>query len=145
MQEYTTTYASPLGTITITGSSRAISVISFKRTRTTNKPLPANLKQAVGQLQEYFAGKRRRFSLKLELAGTPFQKKIWNKLLKIHYGKTLAYSSLGQANRAIGTACGQNKIAIVIPCHRVINKNGGLGGYDGGLWRKKWLLEHEKH
>jgi methylated-DNA-[protein]-cysteine S-methyltransferase len=103
------------------------------------------------QLSEYFDGKRRDFDVKLNPNGTEFQKRVWNELLKIPFGKTKTY--LEQAKlmnnekgiRAIASANGKNKIAIVIPCHRVIGSNGSLTGYAGGLWRKKWLLEHESN
>ena len=101
------------------------------------------------QLAEYFAGTRRVFGLPLDYAGTPFQKKVWEALLRIPYGETRCYSELAAAigrpgaARAVGHANGQNRIAIVIPCHRVIAADGGLGGYGGGLWRKLRLLEAE--
>jgi len=101
------------------------------------------------QLKEYFQKKRRHFELPLYLAGSEFQKTVWNMLLSIPYGKTTSYgwiaSKLGKpmAVRAVGRANGCNRIAIVVPCHRVIGQNGDLVGYGGELWRKKWLLEHE--
>lgn len=102
------------------------------------------------QLGEYFAARRRHFDLPLRYPGTPFQEKVWSTLLRIPYGETWSYldvaSSLGdpKATRAVGTANGMNRIAIVIPCHRVVNANGDLGGYGGGLWRKRILLDLEK-
>lgn len=101
------------------------------------------------QMNEYFAGTRRDFNLPLHLVGTEFQKKVWNGLLQIPYGQTRSYKKqsifLGdvKAIRAVGTANGQNGIAIIVPCHRVIGENGSLIGYGGGLPNKKWLLEHE--
>jgi AraC family transcriptional regulator, regulatory protein of adaptative response / methylated-DNA-[protein]-cysteine methyltransferase len=109
-----------------------------------------HLESAVGQLTEYFGGKRRTFDLPLDLRGTPFQEKVWKQLLKIPYGKTWSYEQLSvkagsgvTGCRAVGTANGRNRISIVIPCHRVINKSGDLGGYGGQIWRKEWLLKHE--
>jgi AraC family transcriptional regulator of adaptative response/methylated-DNA-[protein]-cysteine methyltransferase len=102
------------------------------------------------QLQEYFAGTRRTFDLPLVLAGTPFQKSVWEGLRTIPYGTTRSYQEqaalLGapQAVRAVARANGDNRIAILIPCHRVIGKNGKLVGYGGGLWRKEYLLDHER-
>jgi O-6-methylguanine DNA methyltransferase len=102
------------------------------------------------QLGEYFAGKRRDFDLPLRYPGTPFQEKVWSALLKIPYGTTCSYKDVAQkvgspgAVRAVGTANGMNRIAIVIPCHRVVNANGDLGGYGGGLWRKRLLLDLEQ-
>jgi len=101
------------------------------------------------QLEEYFAGKRREFELPLRYPGTPFQEKVWSALLKIPYGSTCSYQDIARrigepgAVRAVGTANGMNRIAIVIPCHRVVNANGALGGYGGGLWRKRLLLDLE--
>ncbi|MFN7160164.1 MAG: methylated-DNA--[protein]-cysteine S-methyltransferase [Candidatus Gracilibacteria bacterium] len=102
------------------------------------------------QLDEYFVGKRSTFTLPLKITGTPFQEGVWNALLDIPYGETRSYLQQAQyiqnpkAVRAVGTTNGKNKISIIIPCHRVIGKDGSLTGYGGELWRKKWLLEHEK-
>lgn len=102
------------------------------------------------QLGEYFAGQRRDFELPLACPGTAFQEKVWSALLRIPYGETRSYIDLAceigdaKASRAVGTANGMNRIAIVIPCHRVINANGELGGYGGGLWRKRILLDLER-
>ncbi len=101
------------------------------------------------QLEEYFAGRRKDFKIKLTMQGTPFQKEAWMALEKIPYGKTISYreqaESLGSAAkaRAIGQANGRNPISIIVPCHRVIAADGSLGGYGGGLERKKWLLDLE--
>jgi AraC family transcriptional regulator of adaptative response/methylated-DNA-[protein]-cysteine methyltransferase len=101
------------------------------------------------QLNEYFSGKRKVFTVPLSHPGTPFQEKVWKALLDIPYGSTCPYRELAirvgrpQAVRAVGTANGMNRIAILIPCHRVVNANGELGGYGGGLWRKRMLLELE--
>lgn len=108
------------------------------------------LQRAAKQLQEYFAGKRTTFSLPLGLAGTDFQEKIWRQIALIPYGKTITYSDLArragatQAVRAAGTSTGRNPLAIVIPCHRVVGKNGSLCGFAGGLDKKRRLLELEK-
>ncbi len=117
-----------------------------------NKPIgiiPDILKDAVTQFQEYFEGDRINFDLKLNPEGTDFQKKVWNALLKIPFGKTISYLELSKqlgdvkAIRAVASANGKNPLWIVVPCHRVIGTNGDLTGYAGGLHRKKWLLEHE--
>lgn len=106
-----------------------------------------NLKE---QLAHYFAGKLREFRVPLTYPGTPFQRRVWEGLLQIPYGETRSYEGLAQtvgapgAQRAVGRANGQNRIAIVIPCHRVVNKGGKLGGYGGGLWRKQFLLDLER-
>lgn len=102
------------------------------------------------QLGEYFSGKRKNFDIPLDFVGTDFQIQVWHELLKIPYGETLSYSQEAEkmgnpnATRAVASANGKNKISIVVPCHRVVNKDGGLGGYGGGIDRKKFLLELEK-
>ena len=108
------------------------------------------LKQAKGELSEYFAGDRTTFSTPLDLKGTPFQVKVWNLLFRIPYGKTTSYGAIAQqiaspkASRAVGMANGRNPVPIIVPCHRVIGANGSLTGYAGGLAIKEWLLNHEK-
>jgi methylated-DNA-[protein]-cysteine S-methyltransferase len=111
--------------------------------------IPNELQEAVSQLQDYFSEKRNDFSFKLNPKGTDFQQKVWQELLKIPFGKTISYldlaKKLGDAKviRAAASANGKNPLWIVVPCHRVIGTDGSLTGYAGGLWRKKWLLEHE--
>jgi AraC family transcriptional regulator of adaptative response/methylated-DNA-[protein]-cysteine methyltransferase len=108
------------------------------------------LSQLEGELAEYFAGRRQDFSLALEAPGTPFEESVWAELQRIPYGETRSYQDLARAvgepnaARAVGRANGLNRIAIVIPCHRVVNKGGQLGGYGGGLWRKHALLHLER-
>jgi len=103
----------------------------------------------VEQLIQYFNGQRRVFELPLNQPGTPFQQGVWNELVLIPFAKTISYLDLARktgdtkATRAVANANGRNNIAIIVPCHRVIGSNGELTGYAGGLWRKKWLLEHE--
>lgn len=105
---------------------------------------------ACGQLAEYFAGTRRDFDLVLRPIGTPFQKSAWRQLERIPYGETISYAQQAarmgnrQATRAVGGANGKNPLPIVIPCHRVIGKDGTLGGFTGGLDKKRWLLAHEE-
>jgi AraC family transcriptional regulator, regulatory protein of adaptative response / methylated-DNA-[protein]-cysteine methyltransferase len=112
----------------------------------TNK----HLQRLQVELAEYFAGQRREFTVPLVFPGTTFQRQVWSELLKIPYGQTRSYQELAAAAgqptavRAVGRANGQNRIAILIPCHRVINKNGALCGYGGGLARKQWLLDLER-
>jgi AraC family transcriptional regulator of adaptative response/methylated-DNA-[protein]-cysteine methyltransferase len=109
-----------------------------------------HIDQLAEQLTDYFAARRRDFTVPLVLSGTPFQRRVWQQLRRIPYGETCSYEDVGRAigaptaSRAVGTANGQNRIAVVIPCHRVINKGGGLGGYGGGLWRKEFLLDLER-
>lgn len=108
------------------------------------------LEQLGRELGEYFAGRRRRFDVPLTYPGTPFQERVWSALLEIPYGETWSYHELARrvgderAVRAVGRANGQNRISIVIPCHRVVNADGGLCGYGGGLWRKRYLLDLER-
>ncbi len=107
------------------------------------------LKMAAHQLDEYFAGERQAFDLPLKQPGSYFQQEVWQCLLKIGYGKTISYLQQSKmmnnplAIRAIAASNGKNDLAIIVPCHRVIGSDGSLTGYAGGLWRKKWLLEHE--
>ena len=102
------------------------------------------------ELAEYFAGARRRFSVPVDAPGTPFEERVWRALREIPYGETRSYQDVARAVgspaavRAVGRANGMNRLAIVIPCHRVVNKNGDLGGYGGGLWRKRRLLHIER-
>ena len=149
----------PLGTAKITGDENGIASISIleegnprtplEQAEQITKKIPANLKEAVLQLNDYFKGKRTDFNFKLNPQGTEFQQRVWKSLLEIPFGKTVSYMDITKklgdvkAIRAVASANGKNPLWIVIPCHRVIGTNGSLTGYAGGLWRKKWLLEHE--
>ena len=139
----------PLGIATIIGDENGVSEISVSREGEVSIIIPAVLQEAVLQLQDYFEKKRTSFDFKINPKGTDFQIKVWNALLEIPYGKTRTYLEqskfLGdiKAIRAVASANGKNPLWIVIPCHRVIGTDGSLTGYAGGLWRKKWLLEHE--
>lgn len=140
----------PLGITEIIGDENGIAKISaLDEGVPVSGHIPDELKDCVLQLNEYFDGKRKEFTLKLNPNGTEFQKRVWNELLKIPYGKSTSYLELSKrlgdvkAIRAVGTANGKNPLWIVVPCHRVIGSDGSLIGYAGGLWRKKWLLEHE--
>ncbi len=112
-------------------------------------PVDKILAQASEQLEEYFAGKRKRFSLALHFTGTVFQKKVWQALSIIPFGQTVSYREIAKqiknprAVRAVGSANGKNPFCIIIPCHRVISSDGKLGGYSGGLAIKRALLKHE--
>ncbi len=144
-----TNIKTPLGITTIMGDENGISVISVSDEGDISEQIPAVLQEAVSQLMAYFEGKRTTFDFKLNPKGTEFQQKIWNGLLEIPFGKTMSYLELSKklgdvkAIRAVASANGKNPLWIVIPCHRVIGTDGSLTGYAGGLWRKKWLLEHE--
>ena len=140
----------PLGIAAITGDENGVSKISIlDEDAALSQFIPEELIEAVAQLNDYFEGKRQTFDFKLNPAGTDFQKKVWNALLEIPFGTTVSYMEqsmkLGdvKAIRAIASANGKNPLWIVVPCHRVVGTSGSLTGYAGGLWRKKWLLEHE--
>lgn len=143
-------YKTPIGTAKIVGDENGINAIAvIDDAMETSAEIPEILRDCVQQLDEYFNGTRTVFKLKLNLQGTNFQKKVWEELLNVPYGKTKTYleqtKKLGdvKAIRAVASANGKNPIWILIPCHRIIGSDGSLTGYAGGIWRKKWLLEHE--
>jgi methylated-DNA-[protein]-cysteine S-methyltransferase len=152
MKTLKTYYDSKVGILEIEGTEKAITKVNFsdKKKIKSDSNLPPILKKCLKQLDEYFKGKRQNFSLELQLEGTDFQKKVWEQLQKIPYGETASYKDVAvaigneKAVRAVGGANGMNNIAIIIPCHRVIGADGNLVGFGGGLWRKVWLLNHEK-
>jgi methylated-DNA-[protein]-cysteine S-methyltransferase len=151
MKTYQACYKSPLGPIEIVGLADCILSLDFVDKEFAGAAdLPFWLKNCLKQIDEYFKGKRRRFLLKLDPQGTPFQKLVWRQLEKIPFGEVVSYGELAGiigkpgASRAVGSANGKNPIAIIIPCHRVIGSDGRLTGYGGGLWRKEWLIKHEK-
>lgn len=145
-----------LGTIAIIEERDGISSIEFlrndmERLEFLKNEEESNLtKECKNQLEEYFSGKRKKFDIKLDIIGTDFQKNAWEAMKRIPYGTTISYSEEAKlignekAVRAIGLANGRNRIPIIIPCHRVIGKNGKLRGYTGGIDIKKYLLELEK-
>ena len=148
---YKAYYNSEIGLIEIKGSENGIISLDFAESESDAVTvMPEFLKECVSQLDEYFKGNRREFDVKLDIQGTEFQKKVWRELTNIPYGATETYRGIAvavgnpKAVRAVGSANHCNKIAILIPCHRVIGSNGNLTGYAGGLWRKEWLLKHEK-
>lgn len=142
---------SPAGLIEIEENGGAISALRFVShiPKGSNEPTGV-LKEAVKQLEEYFSGERKNFDLPLDQDGTVFQQKAWEYLISIPYGETVSYKeeaiSIGspKACRAVGSANGKNNIAIIVPCHRVVNEGGGLGGYAYGLEAKKYLLDLER-
>lgn len=141
---------SPLGFTKIIGDVQGIaSVTVLNSEEKITDIIPQELEDCVDQLNEYFKGERQQFSFKINPKGTEFQKRVWQKLLSIPFGKTTSYLELSKqlgdvkAIRAVANANGKNPIPIVIPCHRVIGSDGSLTGYAGGLQRKQWLLEHE--
>lgn len=139
----------PVGNLVIESEEDTITRIGFlKETREAEYITPV-IEQCIRELEEYFLKGRKFFTFNLGFRGTAFQNKVWKELLNISYGNTLSYEDLAirlgdvKSIRAVGLANGQNPIAIVVPCHRVIGKNGSLTGYGGGLENKQWLLEHE--
>lgn len=156
---------SPLGPLVAGATSKGICLLEFTDRRMLNAQfatLRQRFKQSIvpgetahltnlkKELKEYFDGTRKKFTVPLVYPGTEFQTKVWDQLLKIPYGQTVSYEDITRrigitkAVRAVGHANGLNRIAIVIPCHRVVNKDGKLGGYGGGIWRKQKLLSLEK-
>ena len=139
----------PLGIAKIEGDKQGIATLSLVEDVALSNEIPSCLQEAVSQLNEYFSGERNAFDLHLNPQGTDFQKKVWKSLEEIPFGKTRTYLEqakiLGDVKtiRAVAAANGKNPLWIVLPCHRVIGSDGSLTGYAGGLWRKKWLLEHE--
>ncbi|HEY4064572.1 MAG TPA: methylated-DNA--[protein]-cysteine S-methyltransferase, partial [Puia sp.] len=152
-----TFYQSPLGLLRIGGTDTYISEISFidniDDTTGNSSPLQGPVTpmiiQCIEQLIQYFQGQRRVFEFPIYQEGTEFQEKVWNELTAIPFGKTISYLELSRrlgdtkTIRAAASANGRNNIVIVVPCHRVIGSKRDLVGYGGGLWRKKWLLDHE--
>ncbi len=156
--------ATPLGDMVAASHNNRLCLLEFldrKKPETIIKPLSKKLDTEVEervtntlkltrkQLKLYFDGKLSRFDLPLKAMGTDFQKSVWKQLARIPHGKTVNYGKIAErvgrpkGTRAAGMAIGSNPISIIVPCHRVIGKSGALTGFAGGLWRKKWLLEHE--
>ncbi len=157
--------ATPLGSMFAVASENAVCFLAFtdckkfeREVERLQQVLTARivsgasevLMQLERELQEYFAGSLQEFTIPLQRAGTPFQERVWHALQQIPYGTTCSYAQLAKAVgnptacRAVALANSVNRIALVIPCHRVINADGKLGGYAGRAERKQWLIEHEK-
>ena len=148
-------YQSEIGLLEIVGTEAGLISVRFvEREANADYTNPTDVlpvvAQSASQLDEYFRAERKVFELALAPAGTDFQKKVWAQLLKIPYGETVSYMDVARAMgneksiRAVGAANGANPIAIIVPCHRVIGSDGKLTGYGGGIWRKEWLLTHER-
>ena len=142
-------YDSPLGLIEIQATEGGVRSVNF-----ADEKIFTEVKNEINtfvwqQLDEYFNKKRTIFDVPLDFDGTDFQKRVWSELVKVPFGKTKSYMDISRALgdvkaiRAVGMANGSNKIAIIVPCHRIIGSDGSLTGYAGGLHRKKWLLEFE--
>lgn len=151
-ETFYTYYSSPIGLVKVAGTENYISAISFIDNEdglTSSASTPPLMHQCIEELIEYFNGKRITFTIPIHQNGTTFQSKVWSELLNIRFGKTINYMDLAKrlgdpkCIRAAATSNGKNQVCIVVPCHRVIGSNNSLVGYVGGLWRKKWLLDHE--
>jgi methylated-DNA-[protein]-cysteine S-methyltransferase len=152
MNEHWSILDTPLGPLTLVGGPAGLRAIEFPgqgRPRDEVDRDPDALTDAATQLDEYFAGERRRFELRLDLGGTPFQRRVWDELIGIPFGATRSYGTLADALgrrdivRAVGAAVGRAPIPIVVPCHRAVGARGELTGYRGGLHRKRALLDLE--
>jgi len=145
---YQDIFESPFGKFSIRSSEHAIEEIKFTDFQ-QKRPHPL-IDQCKKQLEEYFNSQRFEFDLPINMNGTPFQKDVWKVLCSIPFGHTVSYQSIAmqlnnhKAARAVGAANGQNPIAIIVPCHRVIGKNGSLTGYAGGIQLKQQLLNLEQ-
>jgi len=154
-EQITGFYKSPIGYLEVITSNNKLNEIRFiesdKELNHSSNENNSFLNKVFSQLDEYFAGERKEFDISLDSEGTSFQKNVWQKLTEIPYGKTTSYVDIAtkidnpKASRAIGNANNKNHIPIIIPCHRVIGKSGKMVGYAGGIWKKEWLLEHEKN
>jgi methylated-DNA-[protein]-cysteine S-methyltransferase len=150
---YYTYYQSPVGLLKMGGTEHYITELSFvdnKEQVIHGEPgVSEVMHQCTEELIEFFHGKRKKFDIPVYQKGTEFQERVWAELLNIPFGKTISYLELSKrlgdpkAIRAAASTNGKNKICILVPCHRVIGSNNSLVGYAGGLWRKKWLLDHE--
>jgi methylated-DNA-[protein]-cysteine S-methyltransferase len=143
---------SPIGPLTLVGSDKGLRTIRWGDSAALELPEDGRdglLAETEGQLHDYFAGARRRFTLLLDLVGTPFQVGAWRALADIPFATTVSYGEQARrvghpsAARAVGAANGRNPVPVVLPCHRVVGANGSLTGFGGGLWRKQALLDHE--
>lgn len=153
IETYYTYYESPIGLLKIGGTETYISEIMFvddtSQLQYGEPGISDVIHQCTEQLIEYFQGKRKKFDIAIHQDGTAFQQKVWSKLMDINYGKTISYLDLSKqigdekAVRAVAASNAKNKLSLIIPCHRVIGTSKQLVGYSGGLWRKKWLLQHE--
>ncbi len=143
-------YDSPIGMIEVTADATSVLSVLFVEERDTPNENEL-VKEILLQLESYFKGETKEFNSISISSGTPFQQTIWTALKKIPFGTTNTYSDIAQqlnkdtAVRAVGTAIGKNRLAILVPCHRVIGKNGSMTGFAWETWRKEWLLAHEKN
>ena len=143
-------YNSPIGLIELQAYKEELLSLNFQSEKRYQEAETSVLSAAREQLDQYFEGLRKKFNLPLKIEGTDFQKSVWRQLREIPYGDTLSYKEVAEAigndkaYRAVGNANNKNDIPIIIPCHRVTASSGKIGGYGAGVWRKRWLLKHEK-
>ena len=143
-------FETPLGKVVAVADEEGLCSLDFDENASASDEENVHLTQLQRELSEYFAGKRKTFDVRLNPKGTPFQMAVWRTLCDIPYGSVISYSQEAQmlshekAVRAVANANGKNPIPIIIPCHRVIAKGGGIGGYSGGIWRKEFMLELER-
>ena len=143
-------FETPLGKVVAVADEEGLCSLDFDENASASDEENVHLTQLQRELSEYFAGKRKTFDVRLNPKGTPFQRAVWRTLCDIPYGSVISYSQEAQmlshekAVRAVANANGKNPIPIIIPCHRVIAKGGGIGGYSGGIWRKEYMLELER-
>jgi len=147
--------ATPIGEMFVAATDKAIVAVRFDTSSDAPRPTRASaaarvlLDQLQRELDEYFGGARRAFSVSIDPKGTPFQQEVWRRVSAIPFGETASYSALARdlgsprASRAVGAANGKNPLSLLVPCHRVLGKTGDLVGYAWGLRKKQWLLEHE--
>jgi methylated-DNA-[protein]-cysteine S-methyltransferase len=154
MQQFEHIYTSPIGRIKIVADKDCIQAITFiddLASTSNNEGIesPAVIHQCIDELIDYFDGSRTQFTVPIHQSGTDFQQKVWKELYEVPYAKTMSYAELAKklgntkVIRAAASANGKNKIAIIVPCHRIIGSDSNLTGYAWGLARKKWLLQHE--
>lgn len=145
---YASVIETPIGRLSILADEDFVHAITFEEKDIADLIENELTIKVANQLKEYFNGKLRDFDFPMKQKGTEFQQEVWQNLLTIPFGETTSYAKFSTHNplaiRAIAAANGKNNIAIVVPCHRVIGSNGKLVGYAGGLWRKQWLLQHER-
>ena len=142
-------YKSPIGILEIVCEDNKLITLKINKNKQAENNDSDLIKNIKSQLDEYFSGKRKNFDIRINPQGTVFQQKVWYELQKIPYGQTMSYSDIAiktgniNAQRAVGSACNKNPIMIIIPCHRVISKNGTIGGFAYGDFVKHKLLKIE--
>jgi len=153
---FITEIETPIGKLNAGASEEGVCFLEFGETKSVSRGKEfrqgenRHLRKLRREIRDYFRGKRKEFSVPVAAEGTEFQKMVWSELVKIPFGSTISYSDLADRLgnkglvRAAANANSRNPAAILIPCHRVIGEKGRLTGYAGGLWRKKWLIDHEK-